>query len=82
MAFSKKVEQIYNATDIALAMQVNTQVAIFSAFASLKNPGQTIDLAAIKTQFNAQAQQMRPTMEQYVIMNYAYSYNSSFGVHS
>lgn len=72
--FAKKIDSILNATDMAMQLQENTAVAVFTAISTVMNPDQPVNTGAFKAQMSAQEQQMRSNIEQLVIVSFVYSY--------
>ncbi|MBU0996273.1 MAG: hypothetical protein KJ737_27560 [Proteobacteria bacterium] len=76
VTIAKKIDKLVNSTDMALQLQNNTGIAIFSAISTVMNPGQPTNLDVFKAQMAAQENQMRAEMEQIIILSSVYSYQN------
>ena len=72
VAMAKRLEDIINATDLSMALQEYTALAVYSALM----PGQAGNMEALKQNIVAQLAQARPQMEQNVLMSLVYSHRN------
>lgn len=71
-----KIDGLIKATDMALKLQKNTGIAVFTAVSNALNPGTPANINAYMSQLAAQEPQMRKNIEQLVILSYVYGYQN------
>ncbi len=71
---AKKLDSLLNATGMAMQLQENAGVAVFTAISTVKNPGQPVNMEAFMAQMTAQEPQIRANIEQLVVLSFVYSY--------
>lgn len=74
VVLANQIENLINTTDMALQMQENTGVAIVIATAALMNPGQALNIQAVRTQMAARFEKTRASVRQMIILSFVYSY--------
>ncbi len=71
---AKKLDSLVNATGMAMQLQENAGVAVFTAISTVMNPGQSVNMEAFMAQMSAQEPQIRANIEQVVVLSFVYSY--------
>ena len=72
--YALKMESLLNATDMAMKIQNKTSLAVYSAITKSTNPYKPIEIAEFKKQMDAQEEQMRANMKQFIVLSFIYSY--------
>lgn len=72
VAMAKRLEDVINATDLSMALQEYTALAVYSALM----PEQAGNMDVLKQSIVAQLAQARPQMEQSVLMSLVYSHRN------
>ena len=72
--FARKIEKLTKGTDSSMNLQLNAQVAMISAFASLNPDLPKQSVSDRKAQIRAQMEMIRPSIEKQVLASYAFSY--------
>lgn len=71
---AKRIDGLVHATEMGLQLEQITQVAIFAAFTSVKNPDRPLNVDLFRTSMSGMNQQGRSQIEQFVILSYLYGY--------
>lgn len=71
---AKDIVETLDAADFLMDIQLNTSLAVIATMAYSKNAENSIDLNVMKPQLSKQVQQMRPHLEQYLILSTLYMY--------
>lgn len=74
VAFAKKLDALLGATDMNMAIQENTGIAVFSAIMTLMQPNESLDLKPFKAQMDAARPQTRAAIEQMITASMVYTY--------
>ncbi len=77
VAYAQKLDQLTGTTKMAVAMQTDTSVAIYSGMNKALAPNKPIDPAGLeqfKTQMSAKLQQVMPRIQQMVTVGFVYAY--------
>jgi hypothetical protein len=71
---AKKIDRLIDATGMAMQLQENAGLAVFTAISTAMNPGQSVNTEDFKALMSAQEQQVRANVEQFVLLSFVYSY--------
>ena len=71
---AKKLDDLLNATDMAMQLQEDAGTAVFIAVSKIMNPEQPVQLDAFKSHIREQEEQIRKNVHLLVIVSYVYSY--------
>ena len=74
MAIARRVEKAINSVDMAMQMQENAGIAVYTAIVTAANPGKQVDVEPFRAQLTSQRQQIRARMEQLILLSLVYSY--------
>ena len=76
VALVQEIDNIVGATDSALRIQANTQLAIVTGMNKVSSPGQDVDIASLNKQIQAQIEQSRASVQQIIIASFVYIYKN------
>ena len=71
---AKRIDELVHATEMGQQLEQITQVAIFAAFSSVKDPDRPLNADLFRTVMSGMKQPGRSQIEQFVILSYVYSY--------
>ena len=74
---AKNYDVLIGATDAMIDMQVSSTAAMYSAMATISNPGVPADLSKFKSMIAPQMAPMRSQMESMIIMSFVYAHQAT-----
>lgn len=72
--FARLVDRQIQATQMAIQIQKNTSIAVFSAMSKIMNPEEQVDIEGFKIIMAAQDKQIQASIQQMMILSFVYSY--------
>lgn len=76
VAIAQRINKLVNGTEMAMELQTNTGVAVFSAVSKALNPGEAIDIDGFRAMMAEQEPQIRQSIEQLLTLSFVYTYRN------